>query len=175
MPIGVPLEVKTDTKGVYTVTRYIDNPLADQVLAAIKGGALKAQSYSGRFLKSVRSYPSGHARSKSLATIRRLEIDMREYGPAVFANFPDASIMGTRADTFVRSLLATKPEDRLQWLQQFELITTPGDLDTGSTEISTPDGPADDSTGDSREHSDQSTSSTLAAYIRAERKRLHLE
>lgn len=170
MPIGVPLEVRPDDKGVYTVTRYIDNPLADQVLSAIKDGALKAQSYSGRFLKSVRTYPEGRARSASLPTIRRMEIDMREYGPAVFAQFSDAAILGTRADVFVRSLLACKPEDRLQWLQQFEGVTTPGDLDTEPFAHGTPDGTADQ-TGDSREHSARSESVPLRDYLKAERLR----
>jgi phage head maturation protease len=32
MPIGVPLEVKADERGVFTATRYLDNPLADQAL-----------------------------------------------------------------------------------------------------------------------------------------------
>jgi phage head maturation protease len=62
LPIGVPLEVRADERGVFTATRYLDNPLADHVLDAIKAGAIRAQSFSGRFTKSVRSYPGGRGR-----------------------------------------------------------------------------------------------------------------
>lgn len=158
MPIGVPLEVKADERGVFTATRYLDNPLADWTLDAIKQGALKAQSYSGRFLKSSRARATGGG----LPIIRRDEIDMREYGPAVFAAFGAAEILGTRSlDMFVRSLLAVPAEDRLQWLQNFEIPTLGG---SPAPEISgTPQGSAD-LTGDSREHSarsDQSLSARL--------------
>ena len=36
MPIGVPLEVRADEKGVFTATQYLNNPMADHVLDAIK-------------------------------------------------------------------------------------------------------------------------------------------
>lgn len=125
MPIGVPLEVRSDERGVYTATRYLDNPLADQVLDAIKSGAIRAQSFSGRFIKSTRSRPSG----SRLPLITRHEVDMREYGPAVFAAYADAAILGTRsADLFIRALLATPADRRGQFLQDFEGfegLTTP--------------------------------------------------
>jgi HK97 family phage prohead protease len=123
LPIGVPLEVRADDHGVFTATRYLDNPLADQVLGAIKAGAIRAQSFSGRFRKSTRTYPDGRGR-QSLPLITRHEVEMREYGPAVFAAYEGAAILGTRADVFVRSLLAVPPQERLQWLEQFEGLTT---------------------------------------------------
>jgi HK97 family phage prohead protease len=141
MPIGVPLEVRADERGVYTATRYLDNPLADQVLDAIKAGAIKAQSFSGRFTKSMRSHPDGRG-SGRLPLITRNEIDMREYGPAVFAAYKDAAILGTRAEQFIRTLLETPPDKRLDWLQQFEGLTTPL-VDPEALTIGTPDGPAE--------------------------------
>lgn len=124
LPIGVPLEVRADERGVFTATRYLDNPLADHVLDAIKAGAIRAQSFSGRFIKSVRSYPDGRSRG-ALPLISRHEVDMREYGPAVFAAYKDAAILGTRAELFVRALLEAPPEERLALLQEFEGVTTP--------------------------------------------------
>jgi HK97 family phage prohead protease len=122
MPIGVPLEVTGDERGVFTATRYLDNPLADQVLDAIKSGAIRAQSFSGRFIKSARSRPSG----SRLPLITRHEVDMREYGPAVFAAYADAAILGTRsAELFVRALLSTPPDQRADFLKGFEGLTTP--------------------------------------------------
>lgn len=164
MPVGVPLEVRSDERGVFTATRYLDNPLADQVLDAIKAGAIKAQSFSGRFTKSVRSHPDGRGRG-SLPLITRHEVDMREYGPAVFAAYKEAAILGTRAEQFVRTLLETPPDKRLDWLQQFEGLTTPF-ADPEALILGTPsDGPAEQA-DDSREHSARPS---LRAHIRAAR------
>jgi HK97 family phage prohead protease len=164
MPVGVPLEVRSDERGVFTATRYLDNPLADQVLDAIKAGAIKAQSFSGRFTKSIRSHPEGRGAGR-LPLITRHEIDMREYGPAVFAAYKEAAILGTRAEQFVRSLLATPPDQRLDWLQQFEGLTTPL-ADPEALILGTPsDGPAEQA-DDSREHSSRPS---LRSHIRAAR------
>jgi HK97 family phage prohead protease len=170
MPIGVPLDVRADERGVWTATRYLDNPLADQVLDAIKQGAIKAQSFSGRFRNSVRSWPDGRGRS-ALPLITRNEVEMREYGPAVFAAYKDAAILGTRAELFVRTLLATPADQRLQWLEQFEGLTTPV-LDSEALDLGTPSGPAG-TTDDAREHSARSTS--LRDHIRGERARRGLK
>ena len=141
MPIGVPLEVKPDQKGVFTATRYLDNPLADQVLDAINAGAIRAQSFSGRYTKSRRDYSS---RVKlGLPTIYRMEVDMREYGPAVFAAYTDAAILGTRSvELFTRALLQLDPDKRLDFLSQFEGLTTqPEEADSEALEQHS-DGPA---------------------------------
>lgn len=171
MPIGVPVEVRADQRGVFTATRYLDNPLADQVLDAIKAGALRAQSFSGRFTKSAKTYPDGR-RNGALAVITRQEVDMREYGPAVFAAYPDAAILGTRAEQFVRALLATPPDKRLEWLSQFEGIATP--LDPEIPDLGTPpDGPAGQTEGTDSHGSPEPEHSTrsipLATRIKAAR------
>ena len=80
--------------------------------------------FRSRFTKSIRSHPDGRGRG-SLPLISRNEIDMREYGPAVFATYKEAAILGTRAEQFIRTLLETPPDRRLDWLQQFEGLTTP--------------------------------------------------
>jgi HK97 family phage prohead protease len=166
MPIGVPLEVKTDSTGVFTATRYLDNPLADHTLDAIKQGALRAQSYSGRFMRSARSGRAEHGQSRSLPVILRQEIDMREYGPAVFAAYSGAAILGTRMATLLADLAAMNEEERLHWRQQFEGLTTP-DQEPESPLI-TPDG-ADGTTEVPPEHTSRSQSTTLAAYLKRER------
>jgi hypothetical protein len=134
--------VRADERGLFTATRYLDNPLADRVLGAIKAGAIRAQSFSGRFIKSTRSYPEGRSRSV-LPLITRHEIDMREYGPAVFAAYAEAAILGTRsADLFLRALLATPQEKVADFLQQFEGITTPI-LEPEALTVGTPSGAAE--------------------------------
>jgi HK97 family phage prohead protease len=164
MPIGVPLEVRADERGVYTATHYLDNPLANDVLDAIKAGAIRAQSFSGRFTKSIRSHPDGR---RGLPLITRTEVDMREYGPAVFAAYKEAAILGTRAEMFVRALLATPPDKRLEWLQQFEGATPPPLADPEPLTLGppSPDGPAG-TADDSREHSARPS---LRSRVRAAR------
>lgn len=163
MPIGVPLEVAADERGVFTATRYLNNPVADYALDAIRNKAVKAQSFSGRFMRSQKTYPNGQGRGK-LPLITRHEIDMREYGPAVFAAYKEASILGTRAEEFVRMLLAAPPEKRLDFLQQFEGLTT-SDMEPEALTIGTPTGAAE-VTEEPREHSARSS---LRSHIRAAR------
>lgn len=172
MPIGVPLVVRADETGLYTETRYLDNPLADWTLNAIKEGALKAQSFSGRFRRSVRSYPQGRS-SGSLPLITRNEIEMREYGPAVFAAYEGAAILGTRSEAalFVRSLLAIPAgEKRIEWLQQFEGFDTLLLADS-PTLLGTPSGLAESPDTDARKsHSDRAIQ--MRAKIAASRAKL---
>jgi HK97 family phage prohead protease len=166
MPIGVPLEVRADERGVWTATRYLSNPLADSVLDAIKQGAIKAQSFSGRFIKSVKT----PARRGMLPVITRHEVSMREYGPAVFAAYPAAAILGTRTEEFIRMLLAQPDEKVQQWLQQFEGME-PLVLDEPGALSATPFG-ADAQADEPREHSARSN---FAARVRAARIARHME
>lgn len=97
VPIGTPQEVRVDNVGVRTVTRYNRTALADEVLEAINSGAITAQSFTGRFLRSnpVRVPRKGTA--GKLPTVTRMEIDMREYGPTPFPAYAEAMITGVRA------------------------------------------------------------------------------
>lgn len=167
LPIGVPIEVRADERGVFTATRYLDNPLADHVLDAVKQGAITSQSFSGKFMKSVKSYPAGRGRGV-LPLITRHEVNMREYGPAVFAAYAGAAILGTRAEQFIRTLLETPSDQRMAWLEQFEGLTTP--LEPEAPPIVTPSG-AGESTEEPREHSARS----LRSHIRAARIARHME
>jgi HK97 family phage prohead protease len=101
MPIGVSVEPpRVDARGLVTVSRYNPGDLADEALEAIKSGAITAQSFSGRFVQSDKKTPRGGFRAASdgtLTLVTRTEIAMREYGPAVFAAYPEAMITGVRA------------------------------------------------------------------------------
>jgi HK97 family phage prohead protease len=101
MPIGVSVEPpRADARGLVTVSRYTPGELADEALEAIRSGAITAQSFSGRFVQSDKKTPRGGFRAASdgtLPLVTRTEIAMREYGPAVFAAYPEAMITGVRA------------------------------------------------------------------------------
>ena len=99
LPIGTPEEVRADSRGLYTVTRYNNTPLADEVLEAIRTGAITGQSFSGRFAGSDPAVPAGgFRRSKSgeLTVVTRNEVLMTEYGPTPFPAYESAAILGVR-------------------------------------------------------------------------------
>lgn len=100
MPIGTPLEVRADARGLYTVTRYNNTPLAEEALEAIKSGAIRAQSFQGRFIRSDKPTPRGGFRAASdgsLPVVTRQEIALKEYGPTPFPAYEAAEIVGVRA------------------------------------------------------------------------------
>lgn len=156
VPIGVSTEVKVDQRGVLTVSEYGRSELADEVLEAIRMGAVKAQSYGGRFLKSDPVRPAGgfrRGRDGSLRTVTRLVVAMREFGPTPFPAFAGAAITGVRAQQMLGALLAAPADRRAALLDQLatpldeadpaELdIDTPGDAEDSVEHITTDDPPA---------------------------------
>lgn len=94
IPIGVPVEVTDTERGVYTVTEYLDHPVANAVLAAIKKRAIRGQSFTGTFLETrrTRSIERG-----GLPLFERVKLDLREYGPVLRPSYAAAEIVGTRS------------------------------------------------------------------------------
>jgi HK97 family phage prohead protease len=125
VPIAVPIEPpRPDEHGVLTVSRYLDdNPLADTVLSAIKQRAIKGQSFSGRFVKSVRTRESERS---GLPTITRSEVAMREYGPTPFPAYMEARIVATRsAELWMADLLRMDRDERADLFARMVEIATP--------------------------------------------------
>ncbi|MFJ4735281.1 phage major capsid protein [Streptomyces sp. NPDC088770] len=98
VPIGTPLEVRPDGRGLLTVTRYNKTQLADDVLEAIRNGDITGQSFTGRFIKSDPRGPYLPARAGDLTLVTRQEIALIEYGPTPIPAYHDAEIVGVRAD-----------------------------------------------------------------------------
>lgn len=104
MPIGTPLEVRADARGLFTSTRYNKTPLGEATLEAISSGSLRAQSFRGSFVRSdpMRTGRSAKFRADSAGkfpTVTRQEISLKEYGPTPFPAYSDAAIVGVRAAT----------------------------------------------------------------------------
>jgi HK97 family phage prohead protease len=92
VPIGTPLEIKADGRGLLTVTRYNDSEMADAVLAAIRGGQITGQSFRGMVYQSRKQGSSG-----GLPLITRTELGLREYGPTASPAYEGAGILAVRA------------------------------------------------------------------------------
>lgn len=115
VPIGTPLEVRADGRGLYTRTRYHKTPLADEVLEAIREGSIRGQSFSGRFLQSNPARLPRRKRDAELPTVTRTEIALTEYGPTPIPAYEAAEILGVRS-VLERAAEALSPEqaDRLE-------------------------------------------------------------
>jgi phage head maturation protease len=165
VPIGVSTEVRVDKRGVLTISEYGTSDLASEVLEAIRMGAVTAQSYGGKFVKSdpQRRPVGGFTRGPDgrLRTVTRLEVALREFGPTPFPAFAGAAITGIRTQQVLGALL-TAPADRRQaLLDQLDGLTTP--QEAGARHFDTPgylDGV--EKTEEARQHSARS----LATRIR---------
>ena len=140
VPLGTPVEVRADGKGLLTVTRYNRTPLADDILESIRNGDIRGQSFSGRVVRSTPAKPprGGYrpAADGSLTSVTRTEIALREYGPTPFPAYSDAAIVGVRS---VADLLRL-PLDELEAITDEERarlraalgLTTDGELERSS-------------------------------------------
>lgn len=96
VPIGSPVEIKPDGRGLFTVTRFNKSQLADSVLEAIRNGDIKGYSFRGRIFQSTPDrVPRGH--SGELPTITRTELGLSEYGPTHAPYYADAGIVAVRS------------------------------------------------------------------------------
>jgi HK97 family phage major capsid protein/HK97 family phage prohead protease len=103
VPIGTPVDMRTDAKGWLTVTRYNQDPDADRILEAIRNKSLRGMSFTGVFLRSDPELRAGHwsqygpDESGALPLVTRMEIAAIEYGPTPVPAYDDAQIVGVRS------------------------------------------------------------------------------
>lgn len=119
VPLGSPLEIKPDGRGLLTVTRYNRGPLADQVLEAIRNGDIRAQSFRGRI---IRSDPSGKVPrprpGMNLPTVTRYELGLTDYGPTPVPVNAAAEIMAVRSvQELIEDLQDLDADERLEVLR----------------------------------------------------------
>lgn len=134
LPLGAPLEIKPDGKGLLTVTRYAKTPLADEVLELIRAGAVTAQSFQGPVHKS--SPPRPHA--SGLQHFEHLQLGLRNYGPSSIAINSDASIIAVRSLAELAEEIADLTDE--ERAQLFSTAGAPADPDpTTGTSQQNPD------------------------------------
>lgn len=96
VPLGTPLEVRPDSRGLFTVTRYNRTELADSVLEAIRHGDIKSQSFRGAIRRSTPDRVPKLRTGDRLPTITRTELGLTDYGPTPIAVNPAAEILAVR-------------------------------------------------------------------------------
>jgi HK97 family phage prohead protease len=102
MPIGTPVSIQPETRGLLTLTRYSETPFADEILENIRNGAITAQSFTGRIVRSDPQLARGdryRPRAGKLPLVRRMELGLKEFGPTPFEAYSDAEIVGVRMST----------------------------------------------------------------------------
>jgi HK97 family phage prohead protease len=103
MPIGIPVDIRAEARGLLTRTRYSETPLADEVLENIRAGSITTQSFTGRIMRSDPQLRRGERyrpdSAGNLRTVRRTELGLREYGPVLWPAYSGAEIVGVRMST----------------------------------------------------------------------------
>jgi len=100
MPIGTPVDIRPESRGLLTLTRYSETPFADEILESIRNGAITAQSFTGRIVRSSPELGRGERqyrpRAGSLTTVRRTELGLKEFGPTPVPAYSGAEMVGVR-------------------------------------------------------------------------------
>jgi len=132
VPIGTPLEVRADGKGLRTITRFNEGADGDRVLEAIRNGAITGYSFRGPIRGSNPPRIPRARDGAPLPTVTRTKLGLTEYGPAAVEYYSGASIVA------IRSRLSTL--DDTQWDRLVELLnaSTPEDQEALRTITATP-------------------------------------
>lgn len=99
MPLGAVQDIQADGRGLLTVTKYARTRVADDVLELIREGAITAQSFQGRFIRSDVPTPRGGFvpdDAGDLTLVTRQEVSLTEFGPTPFPAYADAAVVGVR-------------------------------------------------------------------------------
>jgi HK97 family phage prohead protease len=105
VPIGSPVLIKPDGKGLLTRSRLNKSALAEATLEAIRNGDITAYSFRGPI---KRSNPQRIPRARSgapLPTVTRMSLGLTEYGPTPTPYYADAKILAVRSAQAVASQL----------------------------------------------------------------------
>lgn len=133
VPIGTPLEIRADGRGLLTVTRYNKSPFADQLLEAIDNLSLRSQSFRGPIFED-----GPRARHESgLPLVTRTQLGLIEYGPTPMPANANAEMVSVRSTT---ELLTVDPSE-LTEEERAELLAALNDL-------TPPPAPVEDGTAD---------------------------
>ena len=117
VPLGRPLEIKPDSKGLLTVTRYNKSDLADSVLESIKNGDIRAQSFRGRIYRSNPERIPRVRHGQPLPNVTRMELGLSDYGPTPRPYYADAGIVAVRAQDLMSDIEQMDPEERAELLR----------------------------------------------------------
>jgi len=133
MPVGKILDIKADSRGLWTEVRYNRTQLADEVLENIREGSIPGYSFQGHFRRSSPLIPRGgfrrNYRTGELPHVRRMESTLFELGPTPIPVYEQAAVMGMRADQLVGAML-NDPDAAMRMLTAFRDGAPPDEVDS---------------------------------------------
>lgn len=109
MPLGTPVEIKPDGRGLLTRTRYAKTDLGDEVLELWASGAIRAQSFRGAVYQSRKVTDNGR---NGRPVIERLQLGLKEYGPTPSPANADAGLVAIRSQLLAQVGEMTPDERR---------------------------------------------------------------
>jgi len=107
MPVGTPVSITPEKRGLLTATRYAQTELGDEILQLWKDGAIRGQSFRGPVFRSAPARPGPNGRP----IIERLELGLREYGPTPNPANAGAELVAVRSQLLAQVGEMT-PEER---------------------------------------------------------------
>lgn len=155
VPIGSPLSVQADGRGLRTVARLNRSALAEATLEAVKAGDIKGYSFRGSAYRSEPAQIPKARRGEALPTVRRMELSLADFGPTPTPYYEEAEVLAVRSMAPLSSLLDGLDETVRAELLRALLATTRllGDSEPDATGHRPP-GPEDAPTGPSQRDKD---------------------
>ncbi len=122
VPLGTPLDIRADGRGLLTVTRYNRSALADATLEAIRSGDIRSQSFRGRIYQSTPNRVPRRRDGDPLSEVVRTELGLSDYGPTPIPVNDGAEIVAVRSiqdlATYVTRLDEGQVEEFLDTLDE---------------------------------------------------------
>lgn len=164
VPIGKPVSIEADTRGLRTVSRYNEGEFASMVLESIKNGDITAQSFEGPIYRSDPAKVPPR-RGGSLPEVTRHELGLSNYGPTPTPYYTEAEITAVRSAADLAEDFALLDEAGREELIR-TLSATPGWDPATAAILATPRrGPGAEDSRDA--HSTRQKKIRLMAEIRA--------
>lgn len=106
-PVGKPLEIRPDGRGLLTVTRYNSTPLADEILEMYRSESIRTHSFRGRVYQSAPD-----VLRNGRAVKRRTQMGLKEYGPTPFPANDRAELVALRSTLLAEQIEGLDDDER---------------------------------------------------------------
>lgn len=124
VPIGSPLSVEADAKGLRTRARLNRSALAEATLEAVKAGDIKGYSFRGNAYRSEPAKTPRARRGEALPNVTRMELSLSDFGPTPTPYYEEAEILAVRSASVVLSLVNGLDESERAELFRMMLAAT---------------------------------------------------
>jgi HK97 family phage prohead protease len=141
VPIGSPVSITADGRGLRTVARLNRSALADATLAAVDAGDIKGYSFRGNAYVSNPAKTPRVRPGDALPTVTRMELSLGDFGPTPTPYYEEAEILAVRSAGVVLSMVNGLDESERAELFRMMLAATSlgtGDSDAIATGILPP-------------------------------------